>query len=244
MPRPDMIFRPFRLDPGNACLWRDSQPLSLTPKSFAVLCYLAERPDQLVTKEELLNAVWPRGFVSDAVLKVCVREIRKVLGDDIQAPRFIATVHRRGYRFIAPIDASEPVGSRPSATPTRHCAATLVGREAELEQMRGWLERASKGERQVAFITGEPGIGKTTLVEAFLDQAAADERLWIGIGQCVEHYGTGEAYLPWLQALSRLCRGSNGEQIIAMLDRYAPTWLAQLPSLLDQAGRERLQKAV
>ena len=90
---PHFLFTPFRLDPDNARLWHGAQVLALRPKAFAVLQYLVTHPNQLVTKHALLEAVWPATTVSDAVLKVCIDEIRKVLGDMAKAPRFIATVH-------------------------------------------------------------------------------------------------------------------------------------------------------
>ena len=101
-------FSPFRLDPDNALLWRGSTEIHLTPKAFAVLHCLVERHGQLVTKDVLLERVWPGTVVGDAVLKVCVREIRKALGDEVGAPRFVATVHRRGYRFIADVTDVDP----------------------------------------------------------------------------------------------------------------------------------------
>src|SRR5213593_5066119 len=99
-------FDPFCLDLSNECLWEGSQAIKLRPKAFAVLDYLLGRPGQLVTKEELLNAVWPGTFVGEAVLKVAIRQVREALGDDPQSPRFIETAHRRGYRFIGPIAES------------------------------------------------------------------------------------------------------------------------------------------
>src|SRR5215472_18803730 len=99
-------FPPFRLDADNACLWRGTKAIHLTPKAFAVLQCLVEHSGQLVTKGVLLERVWPETVVGDAVLKVSVREIRKALGDRVGAPRFVATVHRRGYRFIAGVTDS------------------------------------------------------------------------------------------------------------------------------------------
>jgi DNA-binding winged helix-turn-helix (wHTH) protein len=94
-----IFFHPFCLDLASECLWRGSQAIKLRPKAFAVLDYLLGRPGQLVTKEELLNAVWPGTFVGEAVLKVAIRQVREALGDDSQSPRFIETAHRRGYRL-------------------------------------------------------------------------------------------------------------------------------------------------
>src|SRR5262245_27904919 len=111
-------FADFRLDPANACLWRGPPPLALSPKAFDVLHYLVTHPDRLVTKETLLDAVWPETAISDAVVGVAIGELRRALGDTAQAPRFIATVHRRGYRFVAPVAAHSEEGLAPAAPQT------------------------------------------------------------------------------------------------------------------------------
>jgi class 3 adenylate cyclase/tetratricopeptide (TPR) repeat protein/type II secretory pathway predicted ATPase ExeA len=105
MTSPQWCFDGFRLDPKHACLWRGSQPLALTPKAFAVLHYLVTHPDRLVTKDELLDAVWPETAVSDAVIRVAIGTLRKALDDTVQTPRYIATIPRRGYRFLAAVTA-------------------------------------------------------------------------------------------------------------------------------------------
>ena len=108
----EILFRHCRLDTVNQLLWRGSRVIPLRQKSFAVLRYLLEHAGQLATKEELLRAVWPETYVSDIVLKVCIRELRHALGDQREAPQFIETVHRRGYRFIAPLSTNpQPVRS-------------------------------------------------------------------------------------------------------------------------------------
>src|SRR5919108_6017507 len=91
MSSPQWRFADFRLDPDNACLWRGTQAITLTPKAFAVLQYLVTHPDRLITKDELLDAVWPETAVSEAVVRVAIGALRKVLGDTVQTPRFIAT---------------------------------------------------------------------------------------------------------------------------------------------------------
>ena len=98
-----LAFDRFRIDPAGGQLYGDSRPVPLTPKALSLLEYLAARPGRLVLKTELLEALWPGVFVADGALKVCIREIRRALGDDAQAPRFIETAHRRGYRFIADV---------------------------------------------------------------------------------------------------------------------------------------------
>src|SRR5262249_29469524 len=88
---------------------------------------------------------------------------------------------------------------------------------------------------------GEPGIGKTTLVDAFLAQAEQD-RVWTARGQCVEQYGAVEAYLPVLEAVGQLCRRPDAAPAIEVLGRYAPTWLAQMPGLLGDGEFARMQQ--
>src|SRR5712691_1740051 len=102
----EILFRHCRLDTINQLLWRGSRVIPLRQKSFAVLQHLLEHAGQLATKGELLRAVWPETYVSDIVLKVCIRELRHALGDQREAPQFIETVHRRGYRVVAPLSTS------------------------------------------------------------------------------------------------------------------------------------------
>src|SRR6266446_9785006 len=112
---PQWVFGPFRLDPDYACLWYEAQALPLPPKVYAVLHYLVTHPDRLVTKEEILEAVWPETTVTDAVVRVAIGAFRKVLGETAQTPRYIATVPRRGYRFLAPV--AEHTGGGPLPVP-------------------------------------------------------------------------------------------------------------------------------
>jgi len=97
-------FADFRLDPVSGHLYRQGEPVALAPKAFALLQCLANQAGRLVSKQELLLAVWPGVFVGDAVLKSTIREVRKALGDDSTGPRFIETAHRRGYRFICRVE--------------------------------------------------------------------------------------------------------------------------------------------
>src|SRR6266571_1984426 len=132
------VFGPFRLDPEHACLWGAAQAIPLPPKAFAVLHYLVAHPDRLVSKDELLDAVWPDTAVSEAVVRVAIGALRKVLGDMAQPPRFIATVPRRGYRFLAPVEeytgvapVSVPVPAEPVPVAAPQLPETLPPPEAE-----------------------------------------------------------------------------------------------------------------
>jgi predicted ATPase len=107
----------------------------------------------------------------------------------------------------------------------------MVGRAAEVAQLHTCFAQAQQGVRQLVWVTGEAGVGKTTVVEAVVHQLAAAGALWLGRGQCIEQYGAGEAYLPLLEALGRLGRAAGGARLVACLRQYAPTWLAHLPAL-------------
>ena len=245
-----IVFDPFRLDVSNECLWKGSQAINLRPKVFAVLDYLLSRPYQLVTKEELLKAVWPDAFVGDAVLKVAIRQIREALEDDSKSPRFIETAHRRGYRFIGSIgDRNRDVvsGGREnartvtvSAAPAGDFSDGVVGRDKVLVRMEAWLEKMLDREQQIAFVTGEAGIGKTAVVDSFARRVAAKQNILIGYGQCLEQYGSSEAYLPILQAIGRLAR--DHQQVVSVLRAHAPMWLLQMPGLVSVSERELLNR--
>ena len=241
-------FRPFRLDTVNQCLWRRSdtgedERLLLKPTAHAILRYLVDHAGRLVTQDELLDAVWPDTNVQPDVLKRHVLEIRNALGDDPKHPVFIETLPRRGYQFIAPIVTR--IGedtSGEAAEPARSAQVRLVGRHRALGELREHLRRALGGQRQIVFITGEPGIGKTTLVDEFVHQAGAGAALRHARGQCVEGYGGMEAYYPMLEAVGKLCRRSGADSVVQILASHAPTWLVQFPALLTHKRRETLQR--
>lgn len=251
----DISFGPFRFDLADECLWRGTQAISLRPKAFAVLKLLVEHPGRLVTKQQVLDVVWPDTFIGDAVLKDNIRQLREALDDNARSPRYIETAHRRGYRFIGELSELLPNNAQSAAllvpasdfapktaalSPSAP-ALTVVGRDAELAKMQGWLDRALAGERQIVFVTGEAGIGKTSLVEAFLKHTARIPALRVVRGQCLEHYGAGEAYLPILEGFSRLCRSAGGADVMDLLRQHAPAWLAQMPTFVAQTDRDSLQ---
>src|SRR5262249_53910389 len=193
--------------------------------------------------------VWSEVHVGDAVLKVAIREIRLALGDDPETPRFVMTSRRVGYGLVMPGSSTAPgPDSAPAAAPAPRPLApaasheALVGREAALAALTSSLSRAAAGKRQVAFIVGEGGIGKTSVVDAFLSQVERENAAWVARGQCLEHAGGAEAYLPVLEALGRLARLPGRERVVGLLRRFAPTWLAQLPALVVE--RDALQQEI
>ena len=180
----------IRIEAENEWAWCGARRLDLAPRAFAVLRHLVEHQGRLITKEELLTTVWRDAIVSDAALASGIRDLRRALGDSSAAPRYIQTVHRRGFRFIGPVNRRRrspprrrprPAGRARGPTtppPPRHRCGLDPGGPGGRSWpacTRGWRARSS-GQRQLVFVTGEPGIGKTALVEMFLAGVGANER--------------------------------------------------------------------
>jgi len=235
-------FLSFRLDTANQCLWHGEAPADLTPKAFDVLRYLVEHPERLVTPDEILEALWPDIYINPEGLRRYIQEIRKVLGDRRDKPVFIRTILKRGYRFIAPVIEESTTKAFDLSW---EAASKIVGRDQALDELDRCLGKAVRGQRQIVFVTGEPGIGKTTLVDEFQRRAAANGlSIRIARGQCVEGYGGKEAYYPMLEALGGLWRGPGAKSLVHTLTAQAPTWLVQFPALVEREHREMLQQEI
>jgi DNA-binding winged helix-turn-helix (wHTH) protein/tetratricopeptide (TPR) repeat protein len=234
-------FHSLRLDTVNHCLWRGEDRVSLTPKAFDVLRYLVDHSDRLVTQDEMLGALWPETYVNPEVIKKYILEIRKALGDRPGKPEFIATFPRRGYQFVAPV--SEVYAGMPSELGINP-GPKIVGRADAIAQLDSFLAQALKSQRQVLFITGEAGVGKTTLIDAFHQAISRRPNLRIIRGQCVEGFGGKEAYYPVLEALGQWIREAGRGSVVHALTKQAPTWLIQFPSLIKTEQREALQKEI
>src|SRR5262245_66621133 len=100
-----------RIEPENERAWCGERLLELTPKTFAILRHFVEHPERLLTKDDLFAAVWGATVVSEAALTSCIRDLRRALADTSRAPRYIETVHRRGFRFIGPIGTARGVAT-------------------------------------------------------------------------------------------------------------------------------------
>jgi predicted ATPase len=228
-----LTFGPFRLDLLENRLWREAQPLTLRPQALAVLRYLVMHADRLVTKAELLQHVWGGRQVTDSVLRVCIHAIRVALADTADTPQYLETVGRLGYQFRL---------GRAAMRLRQADARPVVGRQGEVEWLRERWLWAREGQRQCAMLSGEAGIGKTTVVDLFVASLPTPSEVGIGRGHCVDLYGEGEPYLPLLDALGQLGQSPHREALRAVLQRYAPTWLVHLPMLLSDGERERLQR--
>ena len=235
------VFDTFRLDTVNHCLWRGEERLSLPPKAFDVLRYLVEHANRLVTQDEILEALWPEIYVNPEIIKKYVLAIRKVLGDRSDKPAFVATFPRRGYQFIAAVRDEMGSGLVDAAS---EGIKNIVGREAALAELGAALKKVMNSQRQIVFITGEAGIGKTTLVEAFCKTAGFDANVHFVSGQCVEGFGGKEAYYPILDALGPLLGDAGEGSAFQIFAKEAPTWLVQFPTLVKAGQREALQKEI
>ena len=233
----DLDQRPFfRLDALDECLWRlkadgAEERVALRPKAFQLLCYLNDNPGRLLTHDELLDGVWRDAPVQPEVLKSHILSIRTALGDSRDRPAFIETVRGRGYRFIGAVKlaAAPKVGEGDTDR--------FVGRIDPIERLLSALDLSLSQSARLVMVSGEPGIGKTTLIRQFLKRAAADRNFLAGVGQCVEGFGAVEPYYPLLDLLGRLCDGASGSRVVRALLDAAPGWAAQMPSRIPIRGR-------
>jgi DNA-binding winged helix-turn-helix (wHTH) protein len=250
MKNDEVAFGPYRLDRPNALLWRGVERVQIMPKPFDVLSYLVDHPGKLVTKDELMSAVWGSLHVSESSLTVAINALRTALGDDRTAPLYIETVTRRGYRFVATVKSTITLLTVPSGvliSTSEENVAQLknawVGRTHSLNVIDRAIRAARSGQRQVVFVTGEAGIGKTTLIQMALRLVDAGD---VGVLQCQcnELFGAHEAFLPLLGGLHDLCRDSPDDRLFDLLRTRAPAWLAQMPWVLGDQERSAIQHEV
>jgi len=224
------VFAPFRLDSESARLWRNGEEISLRRKTFEVLRYLVDHPAQLVTKAELLDAVWAEVAVSDTMPAISVAELRKVMGDDARQPIFIETVHKRGYRFIAPVTRTTAVS--PGLRSPLRAPAPLIGRETEMSALRRHLDQVRNGLGGVMLISGIAGVGKTRLAMELGIEATQGGILTL-IGHCYDR-GDPVPFVPFVEILeAALASAPNREAFRAMLGAEA----AEISRLLPQLRR-------
>jgi DNA-binding winged helix-turn-helix (wHTH) protein/tetratricopeptide (TPR) repeat protein len=246
-------FGAFRLEIDERRLLRDGQPVPLRAKLFDTLRTLVRNHGSLVSKDALMREVWPDAAVEEGNLAHNVTALRKAIGDG-----HVETVPGKGYRFIAEVRtvakvAAAAAGSWEERLETARAAlaakprepvgeergGSVVGRNRELrELLEGW-EGALAGRACVYCITGEPGIGKTTLFEQFLAELrAGGGDCALAVGRCSERLGESEAYLPVLEALEDLLAGPRGREFGELMKLAAPTWYVQVAPLWASAEPE------
>jgi DNA-binding winged helix-turn-helix (wHTH) protein/tetratricopeptide (TPR) repeat protein len=265
-----------RINMAQQRLWLDGRALQLRPKAWQALTYLLQRPEQLISSDALLDALWPGQEVSAKTLVNLVSELRTALGDKEPPHRVLQTVHRRGYRLlVSPVRDDAQGGSTPpsraalpaqpplpppaqqprlahsprsSREPEPHPRApgelTLwVGRESESAALRSLLDQAVAGQRHLALVAGPSGVGKTALLDRFTGPLAP-AGVVAARGACLEQTTEREPFAAVLALLADLCSGPLAPQAQAALRRCAPTWLAQLPWLVEPEAWAWLQKTL
>ena len=222
-------------------LLRDGKPVALAPTPFAVLCALARQPGSLLTKHALLDEVWGHQFVSDSVLKTAISDLRTALDDDARQPRFIETVSRRGYRFIAATTAiarRDRRRARALRRTARRRLPSFIGRAEALSrlrsawdtcvqrQARGCLGCRRTGHRQDhADRAFRRGPRRRRLCARPMRGALRHRR---AVSSCA---GSARGAVPQRQ---RACP--------SLLRAVAPTWLLQLPWLSTAEERDALRR--
>jgi len=231
-------FGSFRLDTGTQLLCNEESCVNLTPKVYRLLLYFLLNPGRLISHEELFASVWDGRIVDDSALRLAVNSLRNVLHDESKSPHFIATVSKRGYRFLAEVIVKEPnqfplvieafpLLYRPQAP------ASSAGHEhsQELAELLEAFQQVSNGEQRLVFLHGEQSIGKTALLNNFLAKVH-HAGLAVLRARCVQMGCTAEPFLPLLEALERHCSETSGRLIIERLNNVAPTWLYQMLNVL------------
>ena len=232
-------FSDFEADLSSGELRKHGIRIKLQVQPFQVLQALLEHPGEVVAREELRKRIWPPDtFVDfDHGLNNAVRKLREALGDDAEKHRFIETHSKRGYRFIAAVKAAVDGGALravlPAAAPVPPAKRHSVGREKEQAELVAAFDSAAAGRGVLVCVAGEPGIGKTTLVEDFLsDLQASGRNFRLARGRCSERLAGEEAYLPFLGALENVLRGDGGF-VAQKLKAVAPSWYVQLAPLSE-----------
>jgi DNA-binding winged helix-turn-helix (wHTH) protein/tetratricopeptide (TPR) repeat protein len=230
----------WRFDAESGEVYRGHRRVRLSAKPLEVFRVLLARSGRVVSKAELLATAWPEAVVSEWALTTCIHELRQALGDDSRRPRFIETIHRRGYRFIGPIAGKGYDAGDPSMLPEAGSGAgvPLVGRRTELGRLQQAMERARQGLACAVLLSGEAGVGKTRLVEELQADARRAGALAL-LGQCHESEQV-LPYCPWRDVLR-----PEGPIAQAMSwPSLAPAWRGELARLWPELGAPGPRRAL
>lgn len=236
-------FGAFELDLAPGELRRQGRPVPLQELPLRLLMLLLERPGETLRREEICQRLWPENVVVDFEhgLNTAVRKLRRALGDSPARPRFVETVPRRGYRFVGRMLADEveeaPLDDRADAAALL-ARPPFVGRSREIAQLALRMAAARAGQGSFVQVSGEPGVGKTRLLEELAELARNDGMrvLW---GRCVEGEGS-LPYAPFGEALGEWVRTTHLQDLrervgehAPVLARLAPAIRHRLPDLAD-----------
>lgn len=250
-------FGGFELDVKAGELRRRGRAVRLQDKPLQLLMLLLSKPtSELVTREEIQEQIWgsSRFLDFEDSLNQAVRKLREALRDSASSPHFLETIPRRGYRFLMPIDEKLPGASSPAdGTPVQMLSATApegftVGRRLEISKLKAALQAAKEHGGRLFCISGEPGIGKTTLVETFVAALMPGPACAVARGRCSERLSGAEAYLPILEGLESLMRSPRAEVARNIVLEVAPSWYVQMagcksmPADAAAASQERKKR--
>lgn len=231
------FFAPFEADFAQRTLTNGTESVHLAPSSWRLLELFVRHAGSVVAKDEVKRAIWPDEHATDYALSRAVRRLRESLDDDARSPRYLRTVHGEGFQWIAGGLGHDEGTTRP----TSELPHTFVGRHRHIEQLAGAAATASRGRRQCVAIEGALGAGKSTLVEEFA--ASNLDGWWIAAGRCTESRSEQEPFAPVMEALDRLATAAP-TNVVPVLRRFAPTWLAQMPWLVTERDRDDLTRAI
>jgi DNA-binding winged helix-turn-helix (wHTH) protein/tetratricopeptide (TPR) repeat protein len=228
-------FGSYALDEESFELRREGEAVKLEPKVFDVLRHLVANRERVVTKTELLDALWPGEHVTESAVPRAVAAARRALADDRTRQSLIRTVHGRGYQFVAPVATRGARGVAPEARrpDLRDATASVfVGREGALERLEAALAEAASGRGRMVLLFGEPGIGKTRTAEVLCERARA-RGFDVVQGRCPEVEGA-PAFWPWAQVLRALTEEIPEGDLAADLGRSADAIAHLVPELVER----------
>jgi DNA-binding winged helix-turn-helix (wHTH) protein/tetratricopeptide (TPR) repeat protein len=234
------VFGEFELDLALFELRHMASAVAVQPKVLDVLFYLVRKRDRVVSKQELLENVWPGEVVSETALTHAVMEARRAVRDDGEQQRIIQTVRRRGYRFAAPVDerqdraATGTTAGRAFPEPDPLVGDVFVGRERPLALLHSDLQDALAGRGRLALVVGEPGIGKTRLVEQLAGHARA-AGAEVLVGRSIEGEGA-PAFWPWVQLVRGWAGPRKREDLAAVMGTRAPVIAQAIPEVAEKLG--------
>ena len=237
-------FADVVIDAGAHQLLRGGEEFAVEPKAFAVLLEFLSHPGQLLSRDQLLDAVWGHSFVTPATLNRIVAQLRRALADDSENPRCIQTVHGLGYRFIAPLEhvqegtASTLRFAPPARARLPERTEPLIGRNGDIETLKRMLQ-----DHRLVTVTGPGGLGKTQAALETARSIAADFPDGVWLFDCTPHTD-GDALMRWLAGMFDVHATTDASQLIARLGELLKT--RRMLLVFDNCERiaEPLGKAV
>jgi len=229
----------FELVPEARELRRAGQPVHVQPKPFDVLFYLLCNRGRVVSRDELLSAVWPDVVVNAEALAYALHAARRAVGDDGSKQQVIQTIPRCGFRFVAAVAelgqgdsrsrvASADIGARRG--PGQRLR--FVGRRQILSQVGALLEDVIAGRGRIVLLSGEAGIGKTRIAEE-LAGIARDRSCRVLHGRCIETEGS-PAFWPWVQVVRSFAREELPVSLLQIFGEGAREIARMVPELREQ----------